>query len=66
MTGQGVDVIFQVAGLTGGGALRAACNAKIYGVGVDMDQYNSLPDAKACIVTSAEKHLQRASGDAIV
>ncbi|MDQ2914777.1 MAG: hypothetical protein M3T56_16235 [Chloroflexota bacterium] len=66
MTGQGVDVIFQVAGLTGAGGLRAACNAKIYGFGVDVDQYNSLPDAKACIVTRAEKHLQSASRDAIV
>jgi basic membrane protein A len=65
MIGQGVDVIFQVAGLTGAGALRAACNAKIYGIGVDVDQYNSLPDAKACIITSAEKHLQVAVRDAI-
>jgi basic membrane protein A len=65
MIGQGVDVIFQVAGLTGAGALRAACNAKIYGIGVDVDQYNSLPDAKACIITSAEKHLQIATREAI-
>jgi basic membrane protein A len=65
MIGQGVDVIFQVAGLTGAGALRAACTAKIYGIGVDVDQYLSLPDAKACIVTSAEKHLQVAVRDAI-
>jgi basic membrane protein A len=65
MIGQGVDVIFQVAGGTGAGALRAACNAKIWGIGVDVDQYNSLPDAKACIVTSAEKHLQAATRDAI-
>src|SRR5216684_7902178 len=65
MIGQGVDVIFQVAGLTGAGALRAACNAKVYGIGVDVDQYNSLPDAKACIITSAEKHLQVATREAI-
>jgi basic membrane protein A len=65
MIGQGVDVIFQVAGLTGAGALRAACNAKIYGIGVDVDQYNSLPDAKACIITSAEKHLQVATREAV-
>ncbi len=65
MIGQGVDVIFQVAGLTGAGALRAACNAKIYGIGVDVDQYNSLPDAKACIITSAEKRLQVAVRDGI-
>jgi basic membrane protein A and related proteins len=65
MIGQGADVIFQVAGLTGAGALRAACNAKVYGIGVDVDQYLSLPDAKACIVTSAEKKLQIATAEAI-
>src|SRR5512143_303532 len=65
MIGQGVDVIFQVAGLTGAGALRAACNAKIYGIGVDVDQWLSLPDAQGCIITSAEKHLQSATSDAI-
>jgi basic membrane protein A len=65
MISNGVDVIFQVAGLTGSGVLRAACNAKIYGIGVDVDQYLSLPDSKACIITSAEKHLQNATRDAI-
>ena len=65
MIGQGVDVLFQVAGLTGAGALRAACSAKIYGIGVDVDQYLSLPDSQACIITSAEKHLQVAVRDAI-
>src|SRR5207247_2627809 len=53
MLGQGVDVIFQVAGLPGAAALRAACGAKIYGMGVDVDQYLSLPDSQACIITSA-------------
>ncbi len=65
MIGQGVDVIFQVAGLTGAGALRAACNAKVYGIGVDVDQFLSLPDSKACIITSAEKKLQVAATEAI-
>lgn len=65
MIGQGADVIFQVAGLTGAGALRAACSAKIYGIGVDVDQYQSLPDSKGCIITSAEKHLQVAVRDGI-
>jgi basic membrane protein A and related proteins len=65
MVGQGADVVFQVAGLTGAGSLRAACSAKIWGIGVDVDQYLSLPDSKACIVTSAEKHLQSATRDAI-
>jgi basic membrane protein A and related proteins len=65
MIGQGVDVIFQVAGLTGAGALRAACSANKWGIGVDVDQYQSLPDAKQCIVTSAEKHIQVAAREAI-
>jgi basic membrane protein A len=58
MIGQKADVIFQVAGLTGAGALRAACTGKIWGIGVDVDQYLSLPDAQQCIVTSAEKKLR--------
>ena len=65
MIGQGADVIFQVAGLTGAGALRAACAAKVYGIGVDVDQYQSLPDSKGCIITSAEKRLQNAVRDGI-
>ena len=65
MIGQGADVLFQVAGGTGVGVLRAACNAKVYGIGVDVDQWQSLPDSKACIITSAEKHLQVAVRDGI-
>ncbi len=58
MIGQDADVIFQVAGLTGAGALQAACAADIWGIGVDVDQAQSLPNSAACIVTSAEKKLQ--------
>ena len=65
MIGQGIDVVFQVAGLTGAGVLRAACNAKIYGIGVDVDQYQSLPATKDCTITSAEKRLQIATRDAV-
>ena len=53
-----VDVLFQVAGKTGNGVLEAACAAKIYGIGVDVDQWVSLgAPANACIITSAEKKL---------
>jgi basic membrane protein A len=55
--GQGADVIFQIAGLTGQGALEAACEEDIHGIGVDVDQAVSLPDLAPCIVTSAEKKL---------
>src|SRR4029079_10405890 len=65
MIGQGVDVVFQVAGLTGAGVLRAPCSAKVYGIGVDVDQYLSLPDSKGCIISSAEKRLLNAVRDGI-
>lgn len=55
----GADVIFQIAGATGEGVLEAACAAGIHGIGVDVDQKQSLPEASSsCIVTSAEKKLQ--------
>ena len=65
MISNGVDVLFQVAGLTGTGVLRAACNAKVYGIGVDVDQYLSVPATKDCTITSAEKKLQNGTKDAI-
>lgn len=55
----GADVIFQIAGGTGVGALEAACAAGAYGIGVDVNQALSLPpQAAECVVTSAEKKLQ--------
>jgi basic membrane protein A and related proteins len=60
-----VDVLFQVAGLTGNGVLDSACAKGINGIGVDVDQYLSYPNADKCLVTSAEKHLQKAVSDAI-
>ena len=54
---QDADVIFQVAGLTGQGALEAVCQEGIHGIGVDVDQAISLPELAPCIVTSAEKKL---------
>jgi basic membrane protein A len=62
---QGVDVLFQVAGGTGNGALDAACAANIIGIGVDVDEYQSYPSADKCIVTSAEKHLSSAVNQTI-
>jgi basic membrane protein A len=54
----GADVIFQIAGLTGQGALEAVCAADgVWGIGVDVDQAVSLPNLSKCIVTSAEKKL---------
>ena len=60
-----VDVLFQVAGLTGNGVLDSACAKGIYGIGVDVDQFLSYPNADKCLVTSAEKHISVAVKTAI-
>ncbi|HEX8941404.1 MAG TPA: BMP family ABC transporter substrate-binding protein [Candidatus Limnocylindrales bacterium] len=60
------DVLFQVAGKTGNGVLDAACAAGIWGVGVDVDQYQSYPNADKCIITSAEKKLVNAVSQTLV
>ena len=56
------DVLFQVAGKTGGGVLEAACENDLHGIGVDVDQWLSLAadtdPTYGCIVTSAEKQLR--------
>lgn len=61
-----IDVFFQVAGKTGNGVLQAACDAGIYAIGVDVDQYISTPETKGCTVVSAEKKLTKNVSDMIV
>ncbi len=63
---KGLDVLFQVAGLTGNGLVDAACAAKINAIGVDVDQHESYPASQPCILTSAEKHLALSVSDSIV
>jgi basic membrane protein A len=65
MIGKKADFIFQVAGLSGSGALEAACAApNTYGIGVDVDQAPGFPNLK-CVLTSAEKHIAVAVATAI-
>jgi basic membrane protein A len=61
-----IDVMFQVAGLTGNGVLQAACDAGINAIGVDVDQYVSTPETAACTIVSAEKKLSKNVNDAII
>jgi basic membrane protein A len=61
-----IDVIFQVAGLTGNGVLQAACEANIVAIGVDVDQFISTPETAKCTAVSAEKKLKKNVSDAIV
>ncbi len=58
MIEKGADIIFQIAGLTGLGALNAAKEAGVCGIGVDVDQYAVAPEA---IMTSALKNVTGAS-----
>ena len=61
-----IDVLFQVAGLTGNGVLQAACEANIVAIGVDVDQFVSTPATGKCTAVSAEKKLKKNVSDAIV
>ncbi len=57
LIGEGVDVLFGAGGLTGNGGLIAACNVGVKVIGVDVDQYLTLPEVASCIMSSATKGL---------
>ena len=61
MIDTGADVIFGAGGLTGNGALEAACQAdNVLAIGVDTDQFETLPSVQKCIVSSATKNIVEA------
>ncbi|MCC6606596.1 MAG: BMP family ABC transporter substrate-binding protein [Anaerolineae bacterium] len=54
--GQGADVIFGAGGKTGNGALiEVAANEGLFCIGVDTDQWETVPEAHSCLVSSAMK-----------
>ena len=55
MMDKGVDVVFGCGGKTGNGAVDAAAQAGKYAVGVDTDQYFTLPEAAKQMLSSAMK-----------
>ncbi len=57
---EGVDVIFGVGGKTGNGGLTAAKERGKWGIGVDVDQYNTLPNEKDILISSCLKRLDNA------
>ena len=65
MIAQGADVIFGVGGQTGNGAILAATQSAVWGIGVDVDQYLTLfnggtvPGA-SYLLTSAMKRVDNA------
>ena len=53
---QGADVVFGAGGKTGNGALiEVASHEGVYCIGVDTDQWETVPEAHPCLVTSAMK-----------
>jgi basic membrane protein A len=53
---QGADVVFGAGGMTGNGALQeVATEEGLYCIGVDTDQWETLPAAHPCLVSSAMK-----------
>jgi len=66
MIDKGADILFGAGGQTGNGALFAALERKDKGVlaiGVDVDQYNTVPEAQPVLLTSAEKKLTQGVSD---
>ncbi|MBV5330886.1 BMP family ABC transporter substrate-binding protein [bacterium] len=55
MMDNGADSIFGCGGLTGNGAITAAAQAGKYAIGVDADQYLTLPEAAPRMLSSAMK-----------
>ncbi|HEY3110986.1 MAG TPA: BMP family ABC transporter substrate-binding protein, partial [Chloroflexota bacterium] len=55
MIDQKADVVFAAGGQTGNGGLIAASEKKILGIGVDTDQYFTLPEVKASLLSSSMK-----------
>jgi basic membrane protein A len=52
----GADIVFGAGGKTGNGALgEVAKHAGLYCIGVDTDQWETVPEAHACLISSAMK-----------
>jgi basic membrane protein A len=65
MIDKGVDIIFGAGGKTGNGALLGAAEKGVYAIGVDTDQYYTVPEAQKVLLSSAMKLLTPGSFDLI-
>ena len=63
--GQGADVVFAAAGGSGVGSLEAAAETGKMAIGVDVDQYHSVPAARPALLTSASKKIDVATAEAV-
>jgi len=55
MISTGADVIFAAGGKTGNGGLLGCAEKNVLCIGVDTDQYNTLPEARKVLLSSAMK-----------
>ena len=65
MIDKGVDIIFGAGGKTGNGALLGAAEKGVYCIGVDTDQYFTVPEAQKFLLSSAMKLLTPGTFDLI-
>lgn len=65
MMDQGADAIFGCGGITGNGAITAAAQAGAFAIGVDTDQYFTLPEAAPRMLSSAIKLITPGVADVI-
>jgi len=64
---QGADVVFGAGGKTGNGALiESAGHDGVFCIGVDSDQWETVPEAHSCLVSSAMKLITPSVYDLIV
>ena len=55
---QGADVVFAAGGTTGnGGLIETATHPDTFCIGVDTDQWETVPEARPCLVSSALKQI---------
>lgn len=67
----GADVIFGAGGSTGIAALEAVAaspgaGTSLFCIGIDVDQYYTVPEARPCLLSSAEKRISAGVRDLIV
>jgi len=65
LIGLGAEVIFPFAGKTGVGALYQIKQSGKWGIGVDVDQFYSIPDVSTILLTSCVKRLDNTVYDMI-
>lgn len=65
MISQGADVIFAAGGQTGNGGLLGCAERNVLAIGVDTDQYLTLPQAQKVLLSSAMKLITPAVFNAI-